>query len=68
MSAPPLGERVAALEVQVKTLSEDAKDTDKIVTNLREFQLVLMVGATIVGGTIGLLVQFAPMLITQILK
>lgn len=68
MSAPPLGERVAALEVQVKTLSEDAKDTDKIVTNLREFQLVLMVGATIVGGTIGLLVQFAPMLMAQILK
>lgn len=68
MSAPPLGERVAALEVQVKTLSEDAKDTDKIVTNLREFQLVLMVGATIVGGTIGLLVQFAPMIMAQILK
>lgn len=68
MSAPPLGERVAALEVQVKTLSEDAKDTDKIVTNLREFQLVLMVGATIVGGTIGLLVQFAPMIMAEILK
>lgn len=68
MSVPPLGERVAALEVRVKTLSEDAKDTDKIVTNLRDFQIVLMVGATIVGGTIGLLVQFAPMLITQILK
>lgn len=68
MSARPLGERIAALEVQVKTLSDDARDTEKTLIKLREFQLVLMVGATIIGGTIGLLVQFAPMLITQILK
>jgi hypothetical protein len=60
MSVPPLGERVAALEVQVKTLSDDAKDTDKIVTSLREFQIVLMAGATIVGTILGLLIQFAP--------
>lgn len=63
---PPVGERIAALEIQVKDLRGDVEALDKSATSLREFQLVLMAGATIIGTIIGLLVQFAPNLIAQL--